>query len=60
MTTDMFPELRLSRDALEALTAASVQTPPSGRTGFQLGFDTDRPRVVDELQIAQLVSERAV
>lgn len=44
------PVRALSRDALEALTAASVQTPPSGRTGFQLGFDTDRPRVVDELQ----------
>lgn len=44
------PVLTLSRDALDALTSVSVQTPATGRIGFQLAFDTDRPRVVAELQ----------
>jgi hypothetical protein len=44
------PVLTLSRDAIDALTGASVQTPASGRAGFQLAFETDKKRVVDELQ----------
>lgn len=43
------PTTPLSRDAIEALTGASVQSQSEGRTGFQLSFESERRRVVDEL-----------
>lgn len=44
------PVQTFSRETLDALTSVSVQTPATGRAGLQLGFETDRRRVVDELQ----------
>lgn len=43
------PSIRLSRDAIDALTSVSVQSSAEARSGFQLSFETDRRRVVDEL-----------
>jgi hypothetical protein len=46
------PVRTFSRDVLDALTSVSIQTPATGRAGFQLAFETDRKKVVDELQAA--------
>lgn len=43
------PSTPLSQAALEALTGASIQSQTEGRTGFQLSFETDRRKLVDEL-----------
>lgn len=43
------PRVPLSQELLAALTSVSVQAQSEGRTGFQLSFETDRRRVVDEL-----------
>ncbi len=43
------PTLRLSRAAIDALASVTVQSPADGRAGFQLSFETDRRKVVDEL-----------